>query len=634
MMSEFSPSMLNALNGLLQNKGLGVSSIMKQTLSEYRETDLVKSIRLVNTASNKITDTSVFSKWNSFISTIPLAITDILAQPLPQYNGPESVPNPIQTIPTSIVANTLSSSVEEWANITLYNGDLSKFVQLFSTYRGQLTQINSVVEPVGKSLSSAATRAFRDSSYTVTGGASDLSSDLSQFGKDLENSGFIFDFRYLDQISVPSYLLANIVEKSGGIPAGLLSALFAQNVEQVTVDLAVNREIIPNREQAKIYRAFQNVSGNELMQILRIMRVTTENLQNLSDVMDVKQILPNSWNTLKFRKGKQVFMLFENGTINQEVKHAIRYDSFVPQVPEITVIPLLVLARNLKQIKGIKEFETVKFAKIIQQIETVADLTDIASLDQPTVDLTNIISVFGSGSGENSKYTITDVIGTVAGIPHTSNYIRINEILNELNSSTQLLQFHFTRIKNTLYDEVYTSMVDPGDPGDAEVEPPIPPRPPTYQITIPNIGSFPSSIPINPEQLPNPPVNPYNAALDTLLDLAIPVLNDFVNTNQEKIQELNELYASSLSSLLQEISFRNNVESENNFEFALLTSQTTALVSFAKSLHEYAKSNDLVEFFVLMSDNTVTGQAIVSSLREGKNISLYAEIGSLMNPTI
>jgi hypothetical protein len=633
-MSEFSPSILNALNGLLVNQGIQVSSELTQILDVYTNSNLVKSFRFAGTAGNKLSDSMVFSKWNSFVSSIPKSITDSIDRTIPFWNGPEDSPNPIETVPTPLKSTTLSDAIREWANITIYNGDLSKFVQLFSTYRGQLTQVNSIIEPMSRVQSVVSQRAFKNSSYTMSGGASDLSSDLVNFGKDLVNSGYAIDFRYIEQLAVPSYLLANISERSGGIPSSLLSEFLNQNLSTEVIDLAINRDTVSNRDQAKIYRAFTQIRGNELIQILRIMRVSTNGLEQLSDLMSVKKLFPSSWETLTFRKAKQLFNIFSNGEIQQIVKDNVKFDKFVPQVPESIAIPLLVLSRNFRQIKDVKNFDPIKFGNMLQTLEVVDDLQFISELSNPTVELNSIQQTFGSGTGENGQYNITDVIGTIAGIPHSNNYRRIVEILQDLDQHTQLLQFHLTRLKNTILDEVYTVMIDPGDPGDPNAEPPIPPRDPTFQIVIPDVGSFPSSIPSDPMNLPNPPVNPYNGAVNALLDLAIPVLSEFLANYQEEITEMNELYDDSINKLIQEINFRNDIEAENNFAFSLLTSQRIALVSFAKSLHEYAQNSDLIEFFNLITDNTITGQAIVSSLREGKNIASYAKIGSLLNTKI
>ena len=627
-MSQLSPSMLNALDGLLQNQGFQVSPAFQAIVQAYQSNPLAASIRRANQFRGKMSDPDSLAIWDAFIRAVPPAISDLITEALPAYNAK----NP--AAPTTVISKdfgqyTLSDANLNWASEFLYGGDISKFCQLFNAIRAHITQLNSIIDPTSVAQQPSSTLSFRSSEYIVTGGISDLTTNIPLFGTDLENAGFAINFKKLAQLGDPSVLLISIVEQIGGFTVGLVNALAAEGLDLDTAEQIVNGIINPTvRHKASMYRAYTKITDLELLQITAALQVKTLGLTALSDLLDPVKLFPNSYQTLVIRNVNELIPIYVGTEVNPLLQSFVRYKLLVPAVPEPIAISMSAVSVGLRQVSGILDANPISFSRALKSITGTSDLAGIQSLVAPTNGLNTIEQLLGSGTGQNNTYLLKDAMGIVSGMTSVDAYTSVVEKLQSVEEASTALIFHLNRIQETLADDLYTEMIDPGDPTA------IPPRGPSYQIVIPGVGAWPASFPVLVTELPNPPVNPYNEAIPALIALAQPVLDQWLIDNAVTVAELLVLYNQIFDQLERELAFRNSLDQELGFFLSLLNTQKSAIMSFAKSLHVYGSDSDVKDTLENMADSTFTGQATKSALREGANIKLYSGAGIRQNPYV
>jgi len=627
-MSQLSPSMLNALDGMFQNQGFQIPPDFLAAIQTYQLNPLVSSISRANSSRANITDPDSLVVWDAFIRAIPPAISDLILEELPQYNA-KNPDDPTTVVSKDFGQYSLSEANLNWASEFLYSGDISKFCQLFDAIRGYLIQLNSVLEATSIAEQPSSTLSFRSSEYIITGGVSDMTTNIQLFGADLEKTGNAINFKKLAQLGDPSVLLTSIVEQIGGFTVGLVNALASEGLDQDTAEQIVIGSINPTiRHKASMYRAYAKITGLELLQITSALQVKSLGLTALSDLLDPVKLFPNSYHDFVIRNSTGLIPVYIDEEVNPALQSFVRYKLLVPAVPESIAIAMSAISVGLRQVNGILDTNAISFGKALKNVAGTSDLAGIQSLSSPTIELTAVQQQLGSGTGENNTYLLKDTMGIVSGITSVRPYTQMIEKLQSVESNSSDLIFHLNRIQETLADELYTVLVDPGDP---ETEPP---RGPTYQIVIPDVGAWPESFPPLPEDLPNPPINPYNEAIPALIALAQPVLDQWVTNNTAVVAELLVLYNEIFDQLKRELEFRNSLDQELGIFHSLVTTQKSAIMSFAKSLHEYGGDTDAKNTLESMADSTFTGQAIKSALREGANIKLYSEAGIRQNPYV
>ena len=627
-MSQLSPSMLNALDGMLQNQGFQISPAFLATVQAYQTNPLPASIRRTNQFRGKMSDPDSLAIWDAFIREVPPAISDLVVGDLPSYNA-KNPSDPTTVIAKDFAQYTLSDANINWASEFFYGGSITKFCQLFTAIRSHITQLNSIIDPTSVAQQPSSTLSFRSSEYIITGGISDLTTDINQFGADLENTGYAFSFKKLAQLGDPSVLLTTIVEQIGGFTVGLVDALTAEGLDLDTAEQIVNGSINATvRHKASMYRAYTKIKDLELLQLTAALQVKTQGLTSLSDLLDPVKIFPNSYQTLVIRNATGLIPVYIGTEVNTALQSFVRYKLLVPAVPENIAIAMAAVSVGLRQVNGILDASPVSFSKALKSITGTSDLADIQSLTAPTIGLSNIEQLLGSGTGQNNTYLLKDAMGIVSGITSVDAYTSVVEKLQSLEDVATNLIFHLNRIQQTLADDLYTVMVDPGDPEA------IPPRGPSYQIVIPGVGSWPASIPVFPGELPNPPINPYNEAIPALIALAQPVLDSFITNNASAVAELLELYNQIFEQLERELAFRSSLDQELGFPLSLLNTQNSAILSFVKSLHMYGGDPDANITLESMADSTFTGQALKCAFREGANIRIFSGAGIRQNPYV
>ena len=298
-----------------------------------------------------------------------------------------------------------------------------------------------------------------------------------------------------------------------------------------------------------------------------------------------------------------------SGAINSTISQFYRLD---PSYLELsTIVPpeqaagSLAWARSMAQVKGISNLKLPVFSDTVLAVETNTGLADINALTTPipTPIKQNLVEYVGTGTGTGGTLTVYDFMGTLAGYPYidqfpivTGNIVTLQQIANLsplLDASTGIYAY----MNNTLA----------GDYND-------PMSPPTVIIPSgPAAGTYGN----------------IDIAFSTgLIPAAEVIVGNIANSYPTQVTNTNAAEAPMVSQI--------NTENLNlklaQVKFAELTSNSApAVISLASSLHEIG--TDVSEygpnqFFTAIADTQVlAGQAIVASLREGRNIALLNDAG-------
>lgn len=653
-MSQFSPSMLNALEGLLSNTGLDVSAEMVETITEYRLTPIVASIRRANPERDKLSGTAL-SQWDAFIDAVPAAITDSIPLPPPFYNwfaSGQTTFDAGRNIPSftqlPLLSETTTELIEEWANVMIFNGSISKFVQLFSALRSQKDQANAILGPVANALSPTSTLTFRDTDAQTSGGISELTKSLAAFAEDLFNTGYTINFEHIARHGDPVVLLGTLANVVGGLPAGVVAALQAEAVDASTIAALGNfSAIVSDRETAKVFRALLRVTGEDLRQVLAMMKVKTTGLETLQDLLNPLKIFPNSYQSLTLRTKTGLVLLYTGTEVSSAVQDVIRPRRLGIVTEENLARANIVLSIGFRQVTGIEQTDPMTFANALGEFELNTGLVLVEGLTSPVPETETIYTVFGEGTGEKNLYTTADVVGTPAGIPHTAKLREEIDIMVALSADNAFddLQWQFQRIQDVMTGEQYVETLEappppePGDPGYDPGDAPYPVKPDIVRIVIPGFGSWGEPIPLDPLDYftwPETVSDPHNDAIVALLNAIQPALDAFLDDYAEEASQLEELHRDILRHIDQEIIFRTDFEDEIGFYLAQVPVQRGPIVAFVRSLHEIGTdtiSGGAAEVIENMADRSIlAGESIIAAMREGRNLKAMSDAGLTLNP--
>jgi hypothetical protein len=524
----------------------------------------------------------------------------------------------------------LSGQVLIQADVILGNGDLSKFVQVYTASRAYLYQNNQIVDSLAGSDSLGNT--FSTMTVLTTGSVSDVNTDLVLFAQDLKNLGLTWNLRNLNYLGYPWALLEQIISQVGLLPElinrftnnGVSTAQLSQLTQSATLEV-----------NDKIYQTMKTVTGPLLQQVLIMLDVTTPGLLTMADLLNPAKSLPNSYQDLTIRipdgtsevpfNTALINVYLSSNTVNSNLLTQFSsdtlYQDLTKVIPADQALANRALSSSLQQIKNIFAPTLSNFADAVLLVETNQDLTIIESLSQPIpTDVRNSLNtLLATGTGPNNSITLFDMIGVVTGIPYAELYQEIGAGVTALQSTGAL---------STLTDSstgVWTVMQNAlaGD-YDEEVPPVDPADPSTWIVVIPS---------------PLPGAGTY-ADLDSafatgLIPAAESLIGDIVTSNVEISAELNSAVSSVVNLLI--------TEKQN---FALLDLNLTELtandrgsvMSLGFSLHDIGTdvgvSGASAYFGAIADRSNLYGQAILAAMREGRNIQTLNSVSIALDTQI
>jgi hypothetical protein len=253
-------------------------------------------------------------------------------------------------------------------------------------------------------------------------------------------------------------------------------------------------------------------------------------------------------------------------------------------------------------------------------IETLNGLPLVESQTQPLSDSVKnyYLDTLGGGSGPNGTYVTADFFGTAAGIPRVSALTAVNTILKKyvtVGTLNNLAQIYLV-MKNVVTG-VYGGPLWPGTV--------------TIPAGLPGAGTYTGSPPIpgpTPEDPVTPAVNPSEQAFQVLIPLAQSAISAAATAMGSDTTTLNTAFIDIAKNAVNEPI--NLTKAGVDFS-TLPASSQTSILAFASALPGYGQntepgqSAEVLE--ALANQSTVTGQAIVGALREGRNNEKLDSVG-------
>lgn len=351
-------------------------------------------------------------------------------------------------------------------------GDPKKFGTILNTAQSYVTNANQMINAATNSTALGTT--FTNLNNIVSGSLSGVNLDFGGFGEEIAKLGNTVNLSNLDNLGSPGQLLSNLSEQGTLGPLydklsnitvdSRLAQTLAPNLSNITsenltlgelgVDLnavAQQGASLPSALQRQVFDTLDTLNATELAQVKGILNNTQNSITNGSDLLDPKKLFPNSFETFTapLRTASVGFRaIYENstGSVNQQ------FDSLGDKlrgiVPDDLAVSNGALARSLQQVKNISQTNTTDLGTALSSLETLKDL-DL--LENQSTYVTDAVRNYWTESfGVDSTYNVTlatgnagqlklsDVIGFAAGFNSSAPLTKNAQLLAELSASGDL----------------------------------------------------------------------------------------------------------------------------------------------------------------------------------------------------
>lgn len=312
-------------------------------------------------------------------------------------------------------------------------------------------------------------------------------------------------------------------------------------------------------------------------------------------------------------------------------------------IPPDQAVANKALSRGLQQVKKIFDTNLPELSPRLAELETVNDLPLINSLQEPIPSnvATFYANTFATGTGVGNTITTDDVIGIAAGATVSEELPLAAQGLQELadigalddltanggtpSSSTNGI---YTVMNYVLAGDYTTSSeIDPGPP-------------PVIQYTV----TIPSPLPGAGSYTSTNLSDALSDAFDVLIALANATISNIATTYSNTVSSINEHYHASVNRLAVNVTncIKADIDIANiTFDMAnanLVSNATSSVLNFTSSLHDLGLDESpggTASFLARVADvDTLPGQAVVASMREGRNIERLNQIGILLDTQI
>lgn len=224
-----------------------------------------------------------------------------------------------------------------------YNVEYRNYVIAFQTFLAFISQTNSVINTMRNS------QDFLDGTYSnmndlISGDITGVSLSTQAFGQDLINLGKALNLAKINNFGLPSALLETL-QANGAVSQSLTLLLLNQDIPQGDLDAILLSGIATTEQEQKIYNAFTQLTGEDLVEVLKACKCTTKGLETLADLLNVKKIFPISYSTLTVpifnstpgpTNAKTYYLLF----VDSEMNPQLVAPAVIEQVPPQIVIEL------------------------------------------------------------------------------------------------------------------------------------------------------------------------------------------------------------------------------------------------------------------------------------------------------
>lgn len=496
------------------------------------------------------------------------------------------------------------------ANAVLGQGDLSKFCQVFQSALAYRSQANQTINSCRNS--AVLDQTFDPNSggmeTLTTGGVNQVTSDFGATGQDFSLLGNLINLANLDDLGLPGELLAQIGRITGGELAVVTEFLQAAGIADAKIaQLSRGNNTLTSEEEHTAYRAMTAVTGTTLEQILLLLRVRVAGVINMAQLLNPRLLLPTSWPYLLCPSGDGLTAVYlSDGAVNTNLRDTLlnvdiasysgpnntnSLETLEKIIPADQALANKALARSLSQIKNIAQTNLPQLSAATaavtgnQGLELVQNQTRVV----PPVVTETYETDLGTGTGPNGTLVLSDIIGVVQLGQYVDGLNQARELIQSVNVS-QLAPI-YTNIQGVLlgtYGAPYGPIVIPSGPA---------------------AGTY----------------TDLEDALQVLIPLASAEIAVIAAANPDTVSATNEIWNAVCEDL--ERQTRNLELAQVDFN-NLTANSSSSVMSFTASLHAYAvdaeAENTLAD---LANMTTLSGQSVLASLREGRNIQALQQAG-------
>ena len=281
----------------------------------------------------------------------------------------------------------------------------------------------------------------------------------------------------------------------------------------------------------------------------------------------------------------------------------ITYDRLSQIVPAGQALACKALSVSLQQISGISTMSLPALANATAQQQTTRDLPLISALTTavPPAVADYFANTVAVGSGPGNSIVVCDVLGTAAG--YVSAGAMSNTMSNLANVNVVALTSTYSTMANVVAG-VY------GDPV-------------TGPVTIPS----------------GPYANTYTDAEDAFSTALIPGAQGQITTAISSYPSATANLNTNWNSMASQLSLEKNLQAQAEINFAnLQPNSTSSMYGFVFALPTNGRNTQVGGIGQLVESvadyTTFTGQAVIASLREGRNQVALRTVGISTNSDI
>lgn len=615
MAENYTSLILMAGQGLLEDTALAVDAEMSSQLSDYTSQTFITT--KFNVMVSKVQADEYDMSTNPY-GTSSSVISNVIHSMDVKFPGASNVIPTGLGITTTYFSTFLQNHIDNLSYVSpsstpyMDNGVFCQRLQVASGYADYMnTFVNSAVN--GQTLSAST---FQSMDALTTANIALVNPDTQTFGQELQASGDLYNFNNVNIISTPHGLAEALVRTN------TLSSV-AEQLEEQGIDTFDLREAIESNPdtamkplaQKRLYRAFSNVTGTQLEEILLVLGFETPGITVLTDLLDLRKVFPESFDTLQVVLGGTVTNIYLSDDALSSSVEALSSpleQSFPPRQAKAAKA----FGCSLQQIKSIHESSPQALGAAAETIEKNTGLDFINALTgpMPTDTVTFYKTEVGGGNGPESTFFVTDLIGTPAGVPHTENLTTINDTLDALTLAGAFaaanIELVFTVIGGVA-DGTYDD--NPGVDG---------------QVTLPTVG-----LSVDGNTYPT-----HDAAITALLSELDTALDTLVSSYGDEVTAIGDAFSDSIDHVLSEL--ENLTEAQITFittytgyddPLAVVPSVSKqSVLSFATSLPTFGQKTDkgnMAEILEYMATNTRGGEAVIGAMREARNGQKFNEAG-------
>ncbi len=279
-------------------------------------------------------------------------------------------------------------------------------------------------------------------------------------------------------------------------------------------------------------------------------------------------------------------------------------------VPEEIADANKALASALGQIKNVFQIDAQQLGAVTETLETTKGLDLIEALDKPIPDevVDYYSQSYGTGSGSNGEFLLTDILGTAAGWGHNDELPIIANHVTEIYDAGEMtyLDSVYTVMENLLDGlYTYTVLVTLGPPA-------------VYSTTYVIPGGLPAE-------------GTYSSK-----DTPMLILVSLAQAEIERIAVLYPSYAENSVTAHTNMAQQVIKENENMIKAGIVVADTQAnakgpILGLVQSLHDHGVDTSLggsAWFLENVADtSTLSGQAVIAAMREGRNLQRLNDAG-------